>query len=200
MGGRGLLSSGTQSQTGALNIGIAGPAGSQSSAGLDSIAEPRCGAGFRFYRFLFAILRRRIRFERMNQTTRGRGYFVDSGQERGLICFRRFGKTADFSNELQRGILDLVGSNWRIEVEKWSDVPAHSYDLNETCLNPLWCFVDGGDQGSVSLIRSRSPLCAIGRLRLLGSSEALARITAPWAQRVQRDIRLPMALRFGERA
>jgi hypothetical protein len=97
-----------------------------------SIAEPGRGASFRFYRFFFAILRWRVRFERMNQPTRSRGYFVDRGLEGSLICFRRFVKTADFSHELERSILNLFWSDWRIKVEKCLDVPAHCWDLNET--------------------------------------------------------------------
>ncbi len=88
--------------------------------------KPRRGKSFRFCRFFSPILRWRVRFERMNETTRDRGYFIDSRQERGLICSRRFVKAADFSHELKRGILNFFGSDGRIKVEKWFDVSAHS--------------------------------------------------------------------------
>jgi len=77
----------------------------------------------------------------MNETSRNLGYFIDSSKERSLICSRRFVKTADFSHELERGILNLFGRDDRIKVEKRFDVPAHSYDLNETRLNRLYCLL-----------------------------------------------------------
>jgi hypothetical protein len=71
----------------------------------------------------------------MNETSRDFGYFIDSSQERRLIRSRRSVKTADFSHELERGILNLFGGDGRIKVEKCFDIPAHSYDLNNR-LNP----------------------------------------------------------------
>jgi hypothetical protein len=71
----------------------------------------------------------------MNETTRDLGYFIDSSEERDLICFRRFVKTADFSHELERSILNFFGGYGRIKVEKRLDIPAHSHDLSETLLN-----------------------------------------------------------------
>jgi hypothetical protein len=102
-----------------------------------SIAEPGRGARFRFGRFLFAILLWRRRFERMNQATRSRSYFVDRGLKRGIICFRRFVKAADFSDELKRSVLNFFGRDGRIKIEEWFDVSAHSHDLGETWLNSL---------------------------------------------------------------
>src|SRR5712664_1139696 len=121
----------------------------------DSIGEPGRGTSFRFCRFFFSILRRSVRFERMNETSRDLGYFVDSSQERSLIRFRRFTETADFSHELERGILDLFGGNRRIKVEQCLDVPAHSCDLNETRLNPLYCPVYGRQVVCRSFARGR---------------------------------------------
>jgi hypothetical protein len=66
----------------------------------------------------------------VNETCRDPGYFIDSSEERGLICSRRFVKTADFPDELKRGILDLFGGNGGIKVEKCLDVPAHFWDLS----------------------------------------------------------------------
>jgi hypothetical protein len=91
-----------------------------------SIAEPGRGTSFRFQRFFFPILRWRVRFQGMNEATRDLGYFIDSGQERGLICSGRFGKAADFSGELKRSIVNLFGGDGWIKVEKRFDVPAHS--------------------------------------------------------------------------
>jgi hypothetical protein len=93
------------------------------------ITEPGRGAHFRLGGFFFPILRWRVRFEGMNQATRSRSYLLDRSLERGLVCFRWFVKTADFSHKLERGILNLFGSDRWIKVEKCSDVPAHSRDL-----------------------------------------------------------------------
>jgi hypothetical protein len=54
-----------------------------------------------------------------------RGYLIDGSQERSLIGLRGFVKAGDFSNELQRSRSNLVGIDWRIEVEKSFDISAH---------------------------------------------------------------------------
>jgi hypothetical protein len=54
------------------------------------------------------------------------GYFVDCSQERLLVCVGRFIKTADLSHELKRSSPYLFRRDWRIEVEKGFDIPAHS--------------------------------------------------------------------------
>ena len=61
----------------------------------------------------------------MNETGRDLRYFIDSSQERGFIGSRRFVETADFSDELERGIAYLFRGDRRIKVEKCFDVPAH---------------------------------------------------------------------------
>src|SRR6266851_7767407 len=72
--------------------------------------------------------------------------------------------------------------------------------LNKTRRNVARYPFDGSNQASVSLIPAQPPLCGAGRLRLLERSKALTGITAPGAQWVQRDIRLPVPLCFGVRA
>jgi hypothetical protein len=91
----------------------------------DSSAEPLSGARFRFGRFLFAIPRRGMGLERTEKARRDVGYFIDSSQERRLICIRRFVKTADLSYKLERSGLNLFGGDGRIEIEKGFDIPAH---------------------------------------------------------------------------
>ena len=74
----------------------------QSEAGLGGLEyESLSGARFSLRGLFFSILRWRIRFEGMNETSRDSGYFIDSRQKRGLIGSRRFVKTADFSYELE---------------------------------------------------------------------------------------------------
>jgi len=96
----------------------------------ESIAEPCCGANFRFRGFFFPISRRRVRFERMQEAARNGLYFVDCGQECGFVCLRWLVEAANFSHELQRRSSDLVRCDGRIKVEKRFDIPAHSCDLN----------------------------------------------------------------------
>ena len=61
-------------------------------------------------------------------------------------------KTADFPYKLERSILNLFRSNWRIKVEKRFDVPAHSRDLGGISLNSLHFPFDGGDSPFVSRV------------------------------------------------
>jgi hypothetical protein len=95
----------------------------------DSNAESFRGPRFCFGRFLFAIPRWSVRFQRMEKARRDVGYFVDSSEERRLICVRRFVKSADLSYKLKRSGLNLLGSDGRIEIEKGFDIPAHSLYL-----------------------------------------------------------------------
>jgi len=91
----------------------------------------------------------------MNEASRDPCDFIDSRQERGLIGSRRFVKTADFSHELERCGLNLFGGDGRIKIEKCFDIPAHSSDLSETWLNPLYCPFDGGDLAVVLLVATK---------------------------------------------
>src|SRR6266478_1621875 len=91
----------------------------------DSRAESLGGASFGLGRLFFPILGRRGGFERTEETSRHAGYFIHGSLERSLVGFRRLVKTADFSHELQRGSLNLFGSNRRIEVKEGFDIPAH---------------------------------------------------------------------------
>jgi hypothetical protein len=75
-----------------------------------SIAEPGCGASFRFHGFLLAIFGWRAGFERMNETRGNGGDIVDGRQECGFICERGLGKAADFSDELERSSANLLRS------------------------------------------------------------------------------------------
>src|SRR5713226_7539971 len=103
----------------------------------DSIGEPGCGTSFRSGRLFFPILRRCVRFERVQEAARNGRYFVDCGQECGFVCFRRLVEAANFSHELERRGSDLVRCDGRIKVEKCFDIPAHSCDLNWVTLRSL---------------------------------------------------------------
>jgi hypothetical protein len=90
-----------------------------------SIAEPGRGASFCFAGLLLAILGWRAGFERVNQASGNSGNIVDGREERGFICEGRLGEAANFPDELERSRANLFGSDWRIKIEKRSDVPAH---------------------------------------------------------------------------
>ena len=61
----------------------------------------------------------------MEKTRGDGGDFIDRGQERSLVGLRWFVKAADLSHELQRRCANLLGIDWRIEVEESFDIPAH---------------------------------------------------------------------------
>src|SRR5271167_2978005 len=96
------------------------------AVGLCSSAESVRSASLRLACFLFAILRRRVGFERVEKASRDGRYFINRGQERSFIRFRRFVEAGDLPDELQRGGSNLLGVDRRIEVEKDFDIPAHA--------------------------------------------------------------------------
>jgi hypothetical protein len=61
----------------------------------------------------------------MEKPRRNVGYLIDCSQECRLVCIRWFVKTADLSHELERSGSNLFRSDWRIEIEKGFDIPAH---------------------------------------------------------------------------
>jgi hypothetical protein len=80
----------------------------------------------RFRRLFFAIPRRCTGFESTKKMSRDFGYLIDCGHERAFVGLRWFVKAADFSHELKRGSANLFGSDWRFEIEKDFDIPAHA--------------------------------------------------------------------------
>ena len=61
----------------------------------------------------------------MKKTGRNPGDLSDRSREREFVCLRRLIEAADFSHELKRGGTNLLIGDWRIEIEKNFDVPAH---------------------------------------------------------------------------
>jgi len=90
-----------------------------------SSPESLGGASFRLCCLFFPILRRRVGFERTEKTTRDAGYLIDGSQKRGFVRLRGLVKPADFSYKLKRSCLNLFVGDWRIEIEKSLDIPAH---------------------------------------------------------------------------
>jgi len=66
----------------------------------------------------------------MEKAGRDLGNFLDCGQERSFICLRRFVKTADFPDELERSRSNLFRSYGRIEIKEGLNISAHTFDLN----------------------------------------------------------------------
>jgi len=91
----------------------------------ESSSESLRGTSFRPRGLFFPIFRRGIGLKRMKKPSRYLGDFINCGQEDAFVGLRRFGKTADLSNKLQRSSSNFLRSNRRIEVEKRFDIPTH---------------------------------------------------------------------------
>jgi len=63
---------------------------------------------FRFGGFDFAISRRRVRYQRFQQMMRGVRDFIDGAIESLFVCFRRFSKSGQLPNKLQRRRANLI--------------------------------------------------------------------------------------------
>src|SRR5208283_4640359 len=112
--------------------------------GRRSSAESLGGASPGLGGFFFPILRRRVGVERMEKTRRDGGDFIDRGEERSFVCFRRLVETCDFSHELKRSRPNLLVGNGRIEVEEGFDIPAHTVRPPSAMANRPEHFLMGG--------------------------------------------------------
>jgi hypothetical protein len=89
------------------------------------LCEPLERALMGFLHLDFAIPRRRVRVQRVNELVRRHRHVFDGLVERGLIHFRRLGGSTELANELERGCANLiVGRGW-LKVGERFDVPAH---------------------------------------------------------------------------
>src|ERR1700676_1445034 len=93
--------------------------------GINSDAESFSRARPGLRGLFFSILRRSVRFQRTEQSSRCSCYFVNGSRERRLVGLRRFIKAGDLSHELQRRSSNLVLINGRIEIEKSLNISAH---------------------------------------------------------------------------
>src|SRR5690348_12507046 len=75
------------------------------------------GAGSRFDRLFFPVLRRSRRFQRSEQTRRDAADLLNRRQERRLVGLGRFVKPADLPHKLQRRRANLLLGDGRVEVE-----------------------------------------------------------------------------------
>jgi hypothetical protein len=91
----------------------------------NSSAESFGCARLQLQDFFFSILWLRASFERMEKTSQDISYFVDSGLKRSFISLRRFVKSADLPDKLQRSGFDFLIRYGRIEVEEGFYVSAH---------------------------------------------------------------------------
>jgi len=111
---------------GPVMLRIAGELGAARLPSRVSGAEASGGAGLRPGDLGLPILRRRTRFEREQEPPRDPRDVVDGRIEGGLVRLRGLVEAADLPHELQRGVMDLVLGDWRLEVEQRPDVPAHA--------------------------------------------------------------------------
>lgn len=82
-----------------------------------------------FHRFYFAIARRNICLQRMQQLSRNVRHTIDRPIKRFFIRLGRFGEAAQFPNELKRGCADLFLRGRRREVMQGFDVSTHKQFL-----------------------------------------------------------------------
>ena len=78
-----------------------------------------------FDRFGFAIARRRVSHERIEQMLRGVRDIIDGTIESCLVCLGRFCETAQLADELKRRSANFIVRRWWTEVMKCFDGPAH---------------------------------------------------------------------------
>jgi hypothetical protein len=133
-----------------------------------------CRARPGFGRFLFAILRRRGGFQRMQEPRRDGSHFLDCGRKRRLVGFRRLVETSNLSDKLQRGRPHLIVGHRRIEVEKSFDVPAHrEIDLGaKSQLPAMRAHPIFAQEGSAAKSRPAS-LCFLRPLRRFSAPSAV---------------------------
>src|SRR5207302_8258067 len=79
--------------------------------------------------FRLTVPGRHVCDQRLEQMMSGMRDFVDRSIKSVLVCFRRFGETAQFSNELQRRRTNFVLGCWRTKVMKCFDCSAHAEPL-----------------------------------------------------------------------
>ena len=90
-------------------------------------AEPFFGSRASFQRFHFAISRRSIRHQGIQQFPRDLRHAVYRLGERMFVHFGRFGKAAQFSDELERRCANFFVRGRRFEVMQSFDVSTHKF-------------------------------------------------------------------------
>lgn len=79
--------------------------------------------------FFFAVPSRRGGLERLEQTLRAGGNFINCEIERGFVRTRRLIESGDLSYELERRVPNFIGRNGRIEIEKVLYISAHTWEI-----------------------------------------------------------------------
>src|SRR5262249_8460835 len=88
-------------------------------------AEPLLGGGATALGLALATARRRRRHQLREQVLGGMGDRVDGALERSLVRLGGLGRAADLPDVLERGGVDLLLGDGRLEVVEGLDVPAH---------------------------------------------------------------------------
>jgi hypothetical protein len=94
-------------------------------------AEPFCGSRASFQRFHFAISRRSIRHQGIEQFPRDLRHAVYRPGERVFVHFGRLGEAAQFSDKLKRRCANFFVRGGRSEVMQSFDVSTHKFLLAE---------------------------------------------------------------------
>ena len=88
-------------------------------------SEPFCGSRASFLRFHFAISRRSIRHQGIEQFPRDLRHAVYRPGERMFVHFGRSGEAGQFSDKLKRRCANFFVRGGRFEVMQSFDVSAH---------------------------------------------------------------------------
>ena len=87
-----------------------------------------------FHRFRYAIARRRVGHERIEQMLRGVRDIIDGTIESCLVCLGRVRETAQLPDELKRRSANFILSSGWTEVMKCFDGSAHVGIINKSRL------------------------------------------------------------------
>ena len=87
-------------------------------------------AGFERSRLVtFAVARRRVRHERIEELTGDSGNFVDCIVESSFVGLRRFVEATQLSHKLDCGRANLFVSGWWFEVVQGFDIATHKLSI-----------------------------------------------------------------------
>jgi hypothetical protein len=123
-------------------------------------AEPFCGSRASFLRFHFAISRRRIRHQGIEQFPRDLRHAVYRPGEGMFVQFGRSGEAAQFSNKLKRRCVNFFVRRGRFEVMQSFDVSTHRFLLESFSVILMQSKPAASDELVSPALNSSSNLCS----------------------------------------
>jgi hypothetical protein len=123
-------------------------------------AEPFRGSRASFLCFHFAISRRRIRHQGIEQFPRDLRHAVYRPGERMFVQFGRSGEAAQFSNKLKRRCVNFFVRRGRFEVMQSFDVSTHRFLLESFSVILMQSKPAASDELVSPALNSSSNLCS----------------------------------------